>query len=288
MQSLRKVIGSAEDEHKAIGHFNISDSEQLRAIFTAASNLKVPAIIGTSEGERDFLGVRQAVALVRSIREEFDYPIFINADHTYSYERVREAVDAGYDSVIFDGTKLPFDENVKITKQCVDYAREKNPEILVEGEIGYIGKSSKLLDEIPKGAEISDEHLTKPDEIKRYVEETGLDLVAPAVGNLHGMLKNGRNPALNVELVKSLREAGGIPLVLHGGSGISDEDFTSVIDSGVAIIHVNTEIRVAYRKGIQRSLQKNPDEVAPYRFMKGGVQEVAKVVEERLKLFSRI
>ena len=288
MKTLRAVIADAETKKVAIGHFNISDTEQLWAIFNAAKNLAVPIIIGTSEGERSFIGVRQAVALVKSLREEFEYPIFLNADHTYSFEKVKEAVDAGYDAVIFDGTKLPFEENIKITKQCVEYAKSINPDILVEGEIGYIGTSSKLLDEIPEGAKITEEDLTKPQELKQFVKETGVDLMAPAVGNLHGMLKSGKNPNISTTRVQELHEAGGVSLVLHGGSGISDEDFTKAIAAGIAIVHINTEIRVAYRKGIQLSLQENPDEVAPYRFMKGALQSVQKVVEKRLKLFNNL
>ena len=117
--SLREVIRKAEETKTAVGHFNISTVDQLWAIYHAAKGLNVPVIIGVSEGERDFLGVKQAVLLVKSIREEFNYPIFINADHTYSFERVKEAIDAGFDSVIFDGAKLLMDENIKITKQCV-------------------------------------------------------------------------------------------------------------------------------------------------------------------------
>lgn len=288
MKSLRDIVSEAESNKVAVGHFNISDTEALWGIFRAAHNLSVPVIIGTSEGERDFVGVKQAVALVKSLREEYDYPIYLNADHTYSFEKVKEVVDAGYDSVIFDGTKLSFDENVKITKQCVEYAKSVNPDILVEGEIGYIGTSSKILDEIPKGAEITEENLTKPEELEKYVKETGIDMAAPAVGNLHGMLRSGKNPNINTTRIKELRKAGGVPLVLHGGSGISDDDFVKAIDSGISIIHINTEIRVAYKKGIQLSMQDDPEEIAPYRFMKGGVQGIEKVVEKRLKLFNKL
>lgn len=288
MINLLDIIKDAEENKVAVGHFNISDTEILKGIFSAAHKLAVPIIIGTSEGERDFIGVRQAVALIKSLREEYDYPIFLNADHTYSFEKVKEAVDAGYDAIIFDGAKLTFEENLKITKKCVDYAKSVNPKIVVEGELGYIGTSSKLLDEIPEGADVSDEHLTKPDEIERYVKETGVDLIAPAVGNLHGMLIGSDNPALNIERIKQLRQAGGVPIVLHGGSGITDEDFVKAIDAGVSMIHINTEIRVAYRNGIKLSLQENPDEVAPYRFMKEGVHYVQNVVEKRLRLFNKM
>ena len=287
MKTLRECISEAEANKVAIGHFNISDTEGLHAIFNAARTLNVPVIIGTSEGERDFVGVKQAVALVKSLREEHDYPIFLNADHTYSIEKIKEAVDAGYDAVIFDGTKLPFEENLAKTKEAVEYARSVNPEIIVEGEIGYIGTSSKVLDELPEGVDPVGA-VTTEEEVTRYVKETGVDLVAPAVGNLHGMLKYGKNPELNIGQISTLRKAGGVPMVLHGGSGISDEDFRAAIEAGISIVHINTEIRIAYRKGIEEVIKENPDEIAPYRLMKKGVEGMAEVVEKRLRLFNNL
>ncbi len=285
MKTLREYILEAEENNSALGHFNVSDTEQLHAIFNAARKLNVPIIIGTSEGERDFIGVRQIVALVQSLREEYDYPIFLNADHTYSVGRIREAVDAGYDAVIFDGVKLPLEENIKQTKEAVTYAKSVNPDILVEGEIGYIGSSSKMLEELPEGVD-PEGAVTTEEQIAQYVKETGVDLIAPAVGNLHGMLKGGKNPELNILQIQRLRKAGGVPMVLHGGSGISDKDFREAIEAGMSIVHINTEIRVAYRKGIEAGLEENPEEIAPYRFMKKGVEEVSRVVEERLRLFT--
>lgn len=287
MKTLRACIAEAEAKEVALGHFNISDTEQLHAIVSVARKLNVPVVIGTSEGERDFIGVRQAAALVRSMREEFNHPIFLNADHTYSVERCKEAIDAGYDAVIFDGVKLPLEENIAETKKVVEYARSVNPEIVVEGEIGYIGTSSKMLDELPEGVD-PEGAVTTEEEITQYVSESGVDLVAPAVGNLHGMLKGGKNPELNIEQITKLREAGEVPIVLHGGSGISDEDFVSAIEAGVSTVHINTEIRVAYRKGIEDGLTANPDEIAPYRFMKQGVAGVQDVVEKRLRLFNKM
>lgn len=290
MKNLREVIKEAEDKKVAVGHFNISDSTQLWGIFNAARALNVPVVIGTSEGERDFIGARQAAALVKSIREEFDYQIFLNADHHYSFEKVKEAIDAGYDAVIFDGNKnkLSYEENVNVVKQCVEYARNSGRDVLVEAELGNIGMSSKVLDEIPEGAEITEEMMTKPDELKKFVEETGVDLIAPAVGNLHGMLKHGGNPNLSISRIKELREVGGVPMVLHGGSGISDEDFKAGIEAGMSTIHINTEIRRAYREGIEGHLKENPDEIAPYRYIKSGREALEAVVAERLKLFNNI
>ncbi len=281
-----EIVKEAESKKTAIGHFNISNIEGLWGIFNAARALNLPIIIGLSEGERDFIGVKQAVSLVKSLRQEFNYPIFINADHTYSFERVKEAVDAGYDAVIFDGAKLPIEENIKITKECVLYAKSKNPNILVEGEMGYIGTSSKLLEKIPEG--VSLEHLTTPEEAARFVKETGVDFFSPSVGNIHGMLKNAPNPKLNIERIREIRQAAGVPLVLHGGSGISDDNFKEAIKAGVSTIHINTEIRVAYRDAVKNFLDKNPDEIAPYKIMKGTVGAIQKVVSERLKLFNNI
>src|SRR3989344_8264429 len=244
MKSLRESIREANTAKKAVGHFNISTIEALWAIFDAARETGEPVIIGVSEGERKFLGVRQTVALVKSIRDEYEYPIFLNADHSYSFESVKEAVDAGFDAVIFDGAKLPFEENVRITKQCVDYARSVNPEIIVEGELGLIGSSSQLLDEIPR--DIAESDFTTPEQAMAYVKETGVDLFAPSVGNVHGMLKHAKNPALDIERIARIREAAGVPLVLHGGSGITDDDFRKAIQAGMAIVHINTEIRKAW------------------------------------------
>ena len=286
MKKLKEIIEEAEAGKVAVGHFNISNIEGMWGIFRAAQSLDRPVIIGVSEGERDFVGVKQAAALIKSIRDEFNYPIYINADHSYSFDRVKEAVDAGFDSVIFDGAKLPIDENIEITKKCVEYARSVNTDILVEAELGYIGTSSKLLDEVPEG--ITLDQLTTPEDAIRFVEETGIDLFSPSVGNIHGMLKGVSNPELNIGRIKEIREAAGVPLVLHGGSGITDENFNEAIAAGISLIHINTEIRIAYRDAVKKSLEENPDEIAPYRLMKPSVEAVQGVVEKRLRLFSGV
>lgn len=293
MQTLRQIIKEADDKKVAIGHFNISDTEGLWGVFRAAKDLstlsgvEVPVIIGVSEGERDFIGVQQARALVTSLQQEFAYPIFLSADHTYSFERAKEAIDAGFDLIVFDRSELSLEENIAETKKCVDYARSVDSEILIEGELGYIGKSSKMLDAIPEGVAVSDDAITKADEATRLVKETGVDLFSPAVGNLHGMLKNMPNPKLNTARVKEIREVVGVPLVLHGGSGITDEDFVSAIEAGISVIHINTELRLAYRNALRQSLQDSPEEIAPYKIFKGAVQAMKEATAKRLKLFAR-
>ncbi len=286
-KSLRQYVDEALEKKVAIGHFNISNLEGFWAVVNAAKKLQVPVIIGVSEGEREFMGVAQVRALVDSVKKG-GFPIFLNADHTYSFEKVKEVIDAGYDSVIYDGTEQSFDDNVAATKKCVAYAKKINPDILVEAEIGFIGKSSKVLDAIPEGVKISEEFLTKPDEAKKFRDATGVDMLAPAVGNIHGMLSGGKDPALNIGRIGEISRAVKVPLVLHGGSGNSAEDFVAAIDAGVAIIHVNTEIRVAFRDALAKQVAADPSQVAPYKIMKPTIEAMQKVIEEKLRIFNRI
>jgi fructose-bisphosphate aldolase class II len=288
MKTLKQTVWEAREKKVAVGHFNISNLEALWGIFRAAQSLNVPVIIGVSEGEREFVGVKQVAAVVKSIRDEYDYPIYLNADHTYSFDKVKEAIDAGFDSVIVDGAKLSFEENVKMTKQCVEYARNCGREVLVEAELGYIGQSSKVLDEIPEGVMLDESSLTDPAKAKEFVELTGVDMLAPAVGNFHGMLRGGVDPKLNIERVKAISDATGIPLVLHGGSGNSENDFKQAIANGINIVHINTEIRLAFRDAVKKALQENPDEVAPYKFLKPGMLAVQEVVTNKLKFFNNL
>lgn len=283
--ALRECIQLADEKKVAIGHFNISSLETLHAIYSAARELNVPVIIGVSEGEEAFVGREEVAALVGAIRERDNYPIFLNADHHGSLESVKAAIDAGFDSVIIDGAKLSFEENVKITRECVEYAKkvnkEKGSDILVEAELGYIGSGSNIKDSIPEGAGIK----TKPEEALRFVKETGIDILAPSVGSIHGLIKSGK-PHIDQELVGEIRKAAGVPLVLHGGSGLRDEDFSNAIQAGISIVHINTEIRVGYVEGLKESLEKNPDEVVPYKVLQPAFNEVKRIVAERLKLFN--
>ncbi len=282
MKTLREYLVWAQERQVAIGHFNISDSEGFKAVVESAKELNVPVIIGVSEGERDFIGIREIVVLVKAERER-GLPIFLNADHTYSVEKVREAIDAGFDSVIIDGVAKTHEKNLVMTHECVAYARAKGTGVLVEAELGFIGQSSKILEIIPEG--VSEETQTKPEEAERFVRETGIDLFAPSVGNIHGMVKGGE-PNLNIERIKVISEAVGIPLVLHGASGNSDEDIRAAIDAGIRIVHINTEIRLAYKAGVEEGLKSG--EIAPYKFMAEGVAGMKKVIQEKLRLFNKL
>ena len=286
MQDLRDILEQAQENGVAIGHFNVAGLVLLKAVVAAARELKVPVIIGASEGEREFIRVRQIAALVRSFRDEFDFPIFLNADHTHSLDKAIEAAEAGFDSIVFDLSALPFEENVRQTKKAIEKLKAINPAILVEGEIGDIGTGSEIHE---KALDVS-KGLTTAAEAKRFVESTRIDILAPAVGNMHGMLKSmvegETRKHLDMERIAEIKSAAGVPLTLHGGSGTDDDDLRKAITAGINIIHINTELRVAWRRGLEESLAKRQEEVVPYKILPFALESVKQVVLSRLRLFN--
>lgn len=178
------------------------------------------------------------------------------------------------------------EENITQTKEAVAAVKSANSEVIVEGELGYIGPSSAVWEKIPEGAAIKPEDMTTPEDAARFVKETGVDLLAPAVGNLHGMFASAPNPRLDIPRIKALREAAGVPLVLHGGSGIVDEDFTAAIGAGISVIHISTELRAAWRKSLEEELAEHPGEVAPYKVMPDVLKAIEAVVERHLRIFN--
>jgi len=286
MQTLRESLEEAQKNGVAIGHFNVADLVLLKAVFAAAQELKVAVVVGVSEGEREFIGTRQIAVLVRSLREEFDFPIFLNADHTHSLDKAVDAAKAGFDSIVFDLSALPFEENLRQTKEGVETLKKINPAILIEGEIGDIGTGSeiheKVLD-VSKG-------LTSASEAKRFVEATGIDILAPAVGNMHGMVKSmvtgETRKHLDIERIAQIKSAARVPLTLHGGSGTDDEDLRKAIAAGINLIHINTELRVAWRRGLEEELARHPDQVVPYKVLPLAIESVRQVALSRLTLFN--
>lgn len=282
MKSLKEILLRATKEHWATGHFNASELDQMRAIVEACKEIGAPAIIGTSEGEGKHLGHLEAVALRDVFLKEYGIPIFLNADHHKSTESARRDIDAGYDSVHIDLSALSFEENVSGTKLITDYARSKNPEISIEGELGYLRGDSKIQKE---KIEVKPEDYTNPEEAKKFVERTQVDRLAIAVGNIHGISLD--EPALDIERIKAVRQAipEEIALVLHAGSGIPDEQIKAAIEAGIANIHINTDIRVAYVNELREMLSKKPEEVAMYKLDETALQAMKEVIKEKLKLF---
>ena len=285
MHVLREVLVQAQTDGTAVAHFNVCDLVLLKAVFNAARELKAPVIVGASGGERAFMGTRQIAALVRSLREEFDYPLFLNSDHTHSLSDAVEAARAGFDLIGFDATALPFEQNVRATREVIEAVKAVNPAILVEGEIGDIGTGSAIHESAPdlsKG-------LSTPEEAVRFVESTGVDILAPAVGNMHGMLKSmvagETRKHLDIARIAAIKAATRSFMTLHGGSGTDAGDFRRAIGAGINIVHINTELRVAWRGALEKSLREHPDEVVPYTILGPVVESVKQIARARIELF---
>ena len=286
MDSLRNVLTGKQQQGAAVGHFNVADLVLLKAVLAAAVEVGVAVIVGASEGEQDFFGTRELAALVKTMREEHDLPVFVNADHTHSRAKAEEAARAGFDSVVIDFSALPFDQNVARTKETVEAIKAINPAIIAEGEIGNIGTGSEI------HATVNNEfrNLSTPEEARQFVDATRIDVLAPAVGNMHGMLESmveGKTKKrLNIERIAQIKKATGVFLTLHGGSGTDDQDFLRSIAAGINIIHINTELRVAWRRSLEASLTSQPNQVVPYKILPPVVDSVKEVVSSRLKLFN--
>ncbi|HUA99045.1 MAG TPA: class II fructose-bisphosphate aldolase [Terracidiphilus sp.] len=288
MRDIRNALELARKNGVALGHFNVADLVLLKAVFSSAQELDVPVLVGASEGEREFMGVRQIAALVQSLREEFDFPVFLNADHTHTLKKATEAVKAGFDTVVFDASALPFEQNASVTKEAVEALKTINPAVLVEGEIGNIGTGSEIHELSPDLSK----YLTTPAEAKQFVEFTGIDVLAPAVGNMHGMsekmVEGEKKKRLDIERIAQIKTAAGVPLTLHGGSGTDDGDLRQAIAAGISIVHINTELRVAWRSGLEAGLAAEPHQVVPYKILPSAVESVKQAALARLRLFNHL
>src|SRR3989344_8975330 len=278
--NLKEYFQKAKDEKWAIGHFNFSTADQLKAIVESAAELKSPVMVATSEGEEKFIGLEQAVALVQSW-QDLGYPVFLNADHHKSWESVSPCIDEGYDTVLVDASKLPYEENVELTKKVVEYSKSVDPDMMIEGELGYMKGES----EIEKKVDISPADYTKPEQAVDFVKRTGVDRLAIVFGNINGIVTE---QVEKLDITHLKRVVAAVPetfLVLHGASGLKDEDIATSIKAGIVNVHFNTELRLAYREGIDKALHAKPDESAPYKYLALAVEDVKKVVAEKVKLF---
>jgi len=278
-----KILKAAQREKWAVGQFNVSNLETLKGIFAAARKLKSPVIIGTSEGESKFLGLRETRALVSLLEEETGVPAILNLDHGKSLDYIKRAIQAGYDSVHFDGSKLPLSQNIALTVKVVKYAARFG--VLVEGEVGFIKGNSKILKKIPKTRL---EDLTDPIEARKFVDKTGVDSLAINIGTFHGIASSGRNPHINIARLREIKEVlkERVFLVLHGGSGTPKEDVKAAIKIGIVKININTELRKAFTGSLRKGLKEKIGETTPYKYLPVAIGAVQKVVEEKIKLFN--
>jgi fructose-bisphosphate aldolase class II len=282
--TLNEYLQQAREGKYAIGHFNFATEDVLKAVIEAAKEAGAPCVmVGTSEGEASFIGLREAAALVRALREDTGFPIFLNADHFKSFEKCKAAIDAGYDSVIADGSKLPRPDNIAFAKQVVEYARSINKDISIEGELGYLKGASEVQTKI----EISEADYSKPGEVADFVQQTGVDRMAVVFGNIHGIVTD-QEEKLDIDHFSKIVTAAPTPYyVLHGASGLKDEDVAASIQAGITNVHFNTELRVVYRDALAKELAEKPSETTPYKYMGPAAEEVKKLVLAKLALFKK-
>lgn len=283
MKNLKYYFEKADKEKFAIPQFNFSDFTQFKAIVEKCVEMKSPAILGTSEGESKFFGLDEAVALRDVLRKRDGAAIFLNLDHGKSFEYLKQAVDAGYDMIHFDGSKLPTEENIKTTNEVAKYAKKKG--ILLEGEMGKIGTDGSRI--YTEKFVINEADLTKPEEALDYVKKTGVNLLAISIGNFHGIEVSGIDPNLRLDILSEIKKTvgGKTMLVLHGGSGTPEDDIKEAIKLGIVKININTELRMAFSGNIRRFLDNNKDEVVPYKFLADAKEAVKRVTEHKINLF---
>ena len=281
MSETFAILEKARQGGYALGAFNAGDLELVKGVIQAGIEQQSPLIIETSPGETKFFGPKNFDCVIENFKKETALPILANLDHALGLEEAQEGIEAGFELVHFDGSALPYEENVKTTKMIVEQAHQKG--ILVEGEIDKIlGSSEPHPNEDAESLQASG-HYTDPEKAADFVRQTGVDILAVFVGNLHGTYKEP--PRLDLERLKIIAQKLACFLSLHGGSGLQDEDIKKAIQvSKVVKINVNTDLRTAYRETLENVL-KGSEEVAVYKIMPPVMAAVQKVVEEKMQLF---
>lgn len=278
----REILEKARKENWALGAFNSGNIEILRSVVGAGNNLRSPLIVETSAVEADHFGMKTFLAAVDNLREETGLPILTNFDHGPGLEECLNAIEAGYNLVHFDGSRLPYEENVKITKALTQRAHEEG--VLIEAEIDAIVGESQHYNESPESFQATIDY-TDPVKSAKFVEETGCDILAVFVGNLHGTYSEA--PRLDIERLKLIAQSTNCFLSLHGGSGLFEDHIKEAIAAGIIKVNINTEIRLAYRQTLENVL-KGSDEIAIYKLMPPVMAAVQKVVEEKMELFGSV
>lgn len=270
------MLNKAKDEHYAVGQFNINNLEWTQAVLTAAQENNSPIILGVSEGAGKYMGGPEVVvAMVNALLENMDItvPVALHLDHGSSYETCKRAIDAGYTSVMIDGSHSPIDENIALSKKVVEYAHERG--VSVEGEVGTVGGEE---DGVIGGIQYAD-----LDECVRLVNEAGVDALAAALGSVHGTYDG--EPVLGFDEMEAISEATGAPLVLHGGSGIPEYQIKKAIERGHAKINVNTELQQQFTKATRELLDENKSVYDPRKVLKPGVEAIIQTTKETMDIF---
>ncbi|WP_101911313.1 class II fructose-bisphosphate aldolase [Marasmitruncus massiliensis] len=271
--SSLEILSDAQKGGYAIGAFNVENMEMAEATIMAADEMKAPVILQTTPSTVRYASLELYCANVKAIADQVKIPVVMHLDHGSSFELCARAFRAGYTSIMIDGSHLPLEENIALTKRVVDMCMPAG--IPVEGEIGRVG--GKEDDTVCENA-----GYTIPAEAIRFEAETGLSSMAVGVGTAHGVYKT--TPVLNTALVSELRNMLTVPMVLHGASGLSDEAVRECIRRGICKVNFATELRIAYSDGIKEVLREAPETFDPKAYGKIAREKVKELVKNRIRV----
>jgi fructose-bisphosphate aldolase class II len=271
-----ELLGRAKAKGYAVGAFNTNNLEITLSIVEAAEVERSPLILAVSPGAMAYAGVAYIAAIARVASEEADVPISLHLDHGTSLEEVGTCLEHGFSSVMIDGSKLPFEENVELTRKVVEMARAAG--VSIEAELGRLVGTEDEISVSEREASMTD-----PDQAAEFVEKTGIDALAVSIGNAHGWYKG--EPKLDFERLRLIRAKVDIPLVLHGASGIPDDMIREACSIGVDKINIDTEVRDAFRQAVAGFVSYNPQEIDPRKILAPARDAMREVVARKMRLF---
>lgn len=271
--SKQLLIDAQKDEY-AVPAFNVENMEMAIAVIKTAAAMRSPVLLQTTPSTVKYASLKTYQRMIKSLAEEVDIPVAIHLDHGNSFELAVKAIKEGYTSVMIDGSHYSFDENVKLTKSVVDVGKASG--IPIEGELGKVGGKEDDLD----GGE-GDKN-TNPEEAVKFVELTGVDFLAIAIGTAHGIYKG--HPVINIKRIKEIRKVVSVPLVLHGTTGVDDEIVKQCVKAGMCKVNYATELRIAYSNGVKEVLKNDAFVYDPKVYGKAGMEEVERVVRKNIGL----
>lgn len=280
LMNMKDLLKVAQENHFAVPAFNIGSDQLLKSVMKKVNELKSPVILEMSPDEFEFVGYGQIQAMIYEASKT-DVPVVIHLDHGDKYETVVKAIQAGMTSVMIDASKLPYEENVAITKKVVETAHIAN--VSVESELGTIGTTGNSIEGGTEGV-----IYTVPAEAKQFIEDTGIDTFAVAIGTAHGIYPKDMKPKLRIDILNEITEEVKVPLVLHGGSSNKDEEIAAAVENGICKINISSDIKVAFYNKCREVLNNNLDYREPLQIYPECMEECAKVVEEKCKLFNSV
>lgn len=278
LMNMKDLLTVAQKNHFAVPAFNIGSDQLLKAVMKTVKELKSPVILEMSPDEFNFVGYAQIQAMLYEAAHT-DVPVCIHLDHGDSYETVVRAIQAGMTSVMIDASKLPYEENVAITKKVVETARIAN--VSVESELGTIGTTGNSIEGGTEGV-----IYTVPEEAKQFIEDTGIDTFACAIGTAHGIYPKDMKPKLRIDILKDITDQVSVPLVLHGGSSNKDEEIAEAVKNGICKINISSDIKVAFYEQARKTLNENPGYREPLEIYPAAMEACGKVCADKIRLFN--